>query len=97
MISDRSEKSRIIKEKLEKMTKLIKQEEDHLRSFAFASCAFNGLEFKKSSHGQFRIMWGDKPLLECPVEEKIKAVFHLKGLVMTVEQRCLEALDLVVE
>ncbi len=95
--SARSGKSQLIKARLEKMNKLIKQEEDHLQSFAFASCSFNGLEFKKSAHGKFRIMWGDVPLLECPVEERVKAMFHLKGLVMTVEDRCLEALDLVIE
>ena len=69
-----------IKNKINWITNEIKKMEDELKSFAFIDCSFQEISFGKDQHGNRRIMYKDKPLIECKVEVRLSQYSSLSGL-----------------
>ncbi len=71
-----------IRNKLNQISAKIIRAENFLRDYpCVADTKTESLEYKRDKNGRFRIVYQDKPLIDCPIEIRIEQVPLIDDLV----------------
>ncbi|KHD88873.1 MAG: hypothetical protein OM95_07085 [Bdellovibrio sp. ArHS] len=84
-----------IKKRLDAMNAYIREMETHLKSFGFLAGEYSNLKWDKDKHNNWRILLGEKPLIEASLMDRIDNVKSINGLIEVIEKKCSAELEVL--